>query len=179
VEERLMKVSRTIAYALRHHPENFDLILDDEGWVSVQQLLVALRQHNPVQSIITDDIAAVIAQSSKQRFEVQDDMIRAYYGHSIQQKMTRKLATPPTILFHGTTPEAANAIKTEGLKPMKRQYVHLSAEEATARAVALRRTQRPVILRVNALQAHQQNIKFYYANDMVWLADHIPAGFIN
>jgi putative RNA 2'-phosphotransferase len=62
---------------------------------------------------------------------------------------------------------------------MKRQYVHLSAEEDTARTVALRRTSRPVILRINALQAQQQqNIKFYYGNDMVWLADHIPPGFI-
>jgi putative RNA 2'-phosphotransferase len=67
----------------------------------------------------------------------------------------------------------------EGLKPMQRQYVHLSAEEATARTVALRRTRHPVILRIDAFQAHQHGIKFYYGNDMVWLADNIPPEFIH
>ena len=143
MEERLVKISRTIAYALRHHPENFSLTLDDEGWVFVQDLLLAIRDHSSWKDINVDDIAAVIAQSSKQRFEMHDNMIRAYYGHSIPQKITREIATPPAILFHGTTQEAADKIKVAGLKPMKRQYVHLSADEATARAVALRRNSSP------------------------------------
>jgi putative RNA 2'-phosphotransferase len=48
----------------------------------------------------------------------------------------------------------------------------------TARQVALRRTPHPVILQIAALQAHQQGIKFYLGNDMIWLADHIPPQFI-
>jgi putative RNA 2'-phosphotransferase len=178
MEERLKKLSRTMAYALRHHPESFGLTLDDQGWMPVDELLAALRQRSPWQRASVDDVAAVIAQSDKPRYEMRGGLIRAFYGHSIPQKMTRELATPPAMLFHGTTPEAARTIKVEGLKPMRRQYVHLSAEEATARVVALRRTIRPVILRVTALQAHQQGIKFYYGNDMIWLADPIPPRFI-
>lgn len=178
MEQRLIKIGRTISYALRHHPESFGLTLDDEGWVPVQDLLVALRERGSWHDVTVEDIAAIISQSDKQRYEMRDGMIRAFYGHSIPQKMTHELATPPATLFHGTTPTAASAIKIEGLRPMQRQYVHLSAEEATARAVALRRTRHPVILRVNALQAHQQGIRFYYGNDMVWLADNIPPDFI-
>ncbi len=178
MEERLVRISRTLSYALRHHPEKFGLTLDDEGWVPVQELLAALSTQSSERNVGFEDITAIIGKSEKKRFEVYNDMIRAYYGHSTPQKVARELAIPPAILFHGTTREAANAIKVEGLKPMKRQYVHLSDDEATARVVALRRTQRPVILRVDALRAHQQGIKFYYGNDMVWLADNIPPGFI-
>jgi putative RNA 2'-phosphotransferase len=49
--------------------------------------------------------------------------IRAYYGHSTPHKITQEVTAPPTILFHGTTPQAARAIRVEGLKPMKRHYV--------------------------------------------------------
>ena len=179
MNENLVQLSRTMSYALRHHPEQFELKLDDEGWVAVEDLLSALRQrHREWQHLREEDFAAVIAQSEKQRFEMRDGMIRAYYGHSVPQKITREPTAPPAILFHGTTPDAARAIKTEGLKPMKRQYVHLSDEETTARQVALRRTQRPVILKISASQAYQHGIKFYLGNDMVWLADPIPPQFI-
>ena len=61
---------------------------------------------------------------------------------------------------------------------LKRQYVHLSTDEKTARQVALRRTSSPVILRVAALKAHQQGVHFYPGNENVWLADAIPPAFI-
>lgn len=175
----LVQLSKTMAYALRHQPTQFGLTLDDEGWVTVDDLLAALRRHrSDWQDLRAEDFAEVIAQSDKQRYEMRDDKIRAYYGHSTPHKIMQTATTPPAILFHGTTPQAASTIRVQGLKPMKRQYVHLSAEEETARQVALRRTQRPVLLRVSALEAYQQGIKFYLGNDMVWLAEPIPPRFI-
>lgn len=178
MDKRLVQLSHTISYALRHHPEQFGLSLDEEGWLPVQALLTALHTRASYHDVDIKDIAAIIEQSDKQRFEMHDGMIRAYYGHSIPQKVKHEPTIPPTILFHGTTPAAARRIKIEGLKPMRRQYVHLSAEESTARTVALRRTQQPVILRIPALQAYQQGIHFYSGNEAIWLADAIPPQFI-
>ncbi len=175
----LVQLSKTMAYALRHQPAQFGLTLDDEGWVAVDDLLAALRRHHrDWHALQAEDFAEVIAQSDKQRYEMRDGKIRAYYGHSTPHKITQAVTAPPAILFHGTTPQAARAIRVQGLKPMKRQYVHLSADEETARLVALRRTQHPVLLRVSALEAYQQGIKFYLGNDMVWLAEPIPPRFI-
>jgi putative RNA 2'-phosphotransferase len=175
----LVQLSKTMAFALRHHPERFGLFLDDEGWVPVEDLLLALRNHqSDWQQLRAEDFAAVIAQSEKQRYEMRDGMIRAYYGHSIPQRIERKPAVPPEVLFHGTTPQAASHIRIEGLKPMRRQHVHLSEDSDTARLVALRRTQQPVILRVRAREAYTQGIQFYSGNDKVWLAEPVPPVFI-
>ncbi len=57
---------------------------------------------------------------------------------------------------------------------MKRQYVHLSEDQATARKVALRRTKRPVIFKVDAQRAYHEGLNFYLGNDQIWLADSIP-----
>ncbi|HZO75475.1 MAG TPA: RNA 2'-phosphotransferase [Ktedonobacteraceae bacterium] len=178
MKQDLVQLSRTLAYALRHDPASFGITLDEEGWVLVQDLLAALRRRSAWRNVQEEDFAAVIAQSDKKRYEMQDGKIRAYYGHSVAQKMKREAATPPAILFHGTTGEAAEAIKLDGLRAMNRQYVHLSADRATAWQVALRRTRKPVILEVSALQAHQDGIKFYLGNDMVWLADYVPNEYI-
>ncbi|QBD76019.1 RNA 2'-phosphotransferase [Ktedonosporobacter rubrisoli] len=177
-EHRLNQLSRTMAYALRHAPEQFSLTLDAEGWVSVQDLAAALQRRRAWRDVQEGDFAAVISQSEKKRYEIRDGLIRAYYGHSTPQKVTKEPAIPPEILWHGTTRSAANTICREGLKPMGRQYTHLSSDKETARQVALRRTSQPAILQIAALQAHQQGIKFYLGNDSVWLAEHVPPQFI-
>jgi len=40
----LEKLSKEISYALRHAPWEYDLEMDEEGWVPVEQLLDALHR---------------------------------------------------------------------------------------------------------------------------------------
>ena len=87
-------------------------------------------------------------------------------------------ATPPAILYHGTAPAIVPTILRDGLKPMSRQYVHLSADMDTAYKVGKRRTPTPAILKVKAQHAHDAGISFYASHDEVWLADAIPGRHI-
>jgi putative RNA 2'-phosphotransferase len=179
VDERKKQLSKTISYALRHQPEAYGLQLDAEGWVPIEALLDALHQRKSWQHVCLADINTILAESDKQRFEMGDGRIRALYGHSVSEKVKKQAAVPPEILYHGTTSRAAVTIHNKGLLPMKRQYVHLSTDEKTARQVALRRTNSPVILRIAALKAHQQGVHFYPGNENVWLADAVPPAFIS
>jgi putative RNA 2'-phosphotransferase len=104
--------------------------------------------------------------------------IRALYGHSISRRIARPPADPPAWLFHGTSARAAEAIRREGLRSMGRQWVHLSTDEETARAVARRRPGPWVILRIDARGARQSGVAFYRGNQQVWLADAIPPSFV-
>lgn len=179
MNEYLTRLSKTISHALRHQPEAYGLQLDPEGWVAVDELLATLRQRQKAwRNIDIADLTTIIAESAKQRFELRDGNIRALYGHSLPEKIEKSLTIPPSVLYHGTTPQVIDAIRKEGLKPMSRQYVHLSADEQTARLVALRRTRQPVILHIAALQAYKQGINFYLGNENIWLADTIPPTFI-
>ena len=174
-----VQLSRTMSYALRHQPAKFGLELDDEGWVAVADLVTALRQQRREWSQLQEeDFARVIAQSSKQRYEMKDGLIRAAYGHSIKQKVSHERAVPPALLFHGTTPEAYASIRLSGLKSMGRQFVHLSEDRGTARQVALRRTRQPVILCIDTQAAFQAGIAFYTGTDKIWLTDFVPPYYL-
>ena len=48
----------------------------------------------------------------------------------------------------------------------------------TAMAVGQRKDRAPVLLRVAAEEAHREGVAFYHGNDKVWLADAVPARFI-
>lgn len=175
----LKVLSRTISHALRHEPWLYELELDEEGWVEVEALLSALRSEcRKWRQLTRQDIVQVMEAADKQRFELRDSWIRALYGHSTPQRLQKVAAAPPTFLFHGTAPETAEVVLAEGLKPMGRQYVHLSVDRETARQVGRRKAREPVILEVAASAAHAADVVFYEGNEQVWLADAIPARFI-
>lgn len=177
--EDLSNLSRAVSHALRHEPWLYELELDDEGWASVESILVALRKERPEWTDLWEaDLIRMIEGSSKRRHEVKDGRIRALYGHSIAGKLKRTPATPPDVLYHGTAPDVVPLIKGSGLLPMGRQYVHLSVDEATAVEVGRRKARKPTILRVLAAEAHAKGIRFYEGNEKVWLADHVPPEFI-
>lgn len=120
----------------------------------------------------------MIGSSSKRRYELQGGLMRALYGHSLAQPVDRPPARPPELLYHGTAPDAAEVVRVEGLKPMGRQRVHLSATRNGAAEVGRRRCERPVVLRVLAGRAHAEGVQFYEGSEEVWLADEIPPAFI-
>lgn len=173
------ELSKTIAHALRHEPEHYGLKLDEKGRVFVHDLLNALRNMRKDWINLSEkDLMEMIASSDKRRFELQNGKICALYGHSLPKKIQKEVAIPPKLLYHGTTPESAKIIQIEGLKPMKRQYVHLSIDKHTAYQVGRRRTNTPVILKVLAAKACSKGIIFYKGNACTWLADYIPIEYI-
>lgn len=172
-------LSKTISHVLRHEPWLYELELDDQGSIAVSQLLRSLRTANEMwRELAETDIAEMIRTSSKCRHEVRDGRIRAIYGHSIPGKLKRNPSVPPDVLFHGTSPKSVPQIKMHGLKPMNRQNVHLSTDEATAVEVGKRKAKKPVLLRVRALEAFKNGVPFYEGNEKVWLADAVPSQFI-
>ena len=172
-------LSKTISHALRHQPWLYELELDEEGWVSLESLLSSLRKEKAEWSDLTQaDLAKMIALSDKKRHEIHNGKIRAIYGHSLPGKLVKTLAEPPVLLYHGTTVEAVKIIRVEGLKPMKRQYVHLSVDTETAKKVGRRKTKQPVILTVQSSDAYREGLRFYRGNDCVWLADFVLPKFI-
>ncbi|MGA7329333.1 MAG: RNA 2'-phosphotransferase [Rhodomicrobium sp.] len=178
MSDQFLRLSRTVAHALRHHPERYGLELNEDGWAPLEALVVSLARDPQWSGLSTDDIRAMMAVASKKRYEIRDGQIRAVYGHSLVTKIMHAAATPPDHLYHGTSPGAVAKIRHEGLKPMRREYVHLSTDTATAATVARRRTATPVIISVHSREAHADGIVFHYCNPQVWLAEKIAVAYL-
>jgi putative RNA 2'-phosphotransferase len=174
-----IKLSKELSYALRHAPWEYELELDEHGWVDISQLLHSLRENREWASVCEADLQRIIDASDKKRHEIRDGMIRALYGHSTPQKILREPASPPDVLYHGTAGRFLDSILDKGLLPQSRQFVHLSADTETALQVGRRRDSRPVLLVVDAVKAYREGVAFYRGNDKVWLADQVPSAFIH
>ena len=172
------RLSKFSARLLRHEPWLYELELDDQGWVPLGDFLSAVRRRKAWCQVGESELRHMVDMSDKKRYEIADGRIRAFYGHSVPRRLIKESAEPPPVLFHGTDPDVVGAIRADGLRPMGRQFVHLSSDGETARQVGRRKARSPVILEIQARPAHLAGVRFYLGNKMVWLADHVPPRFI-
>ncbi|HEX6001903.1 MAG TPA: RNA 2'-phosphotransferase [Hyphomicrobiaceae bacterium] len=173
---RYRKISRFLSVVLRHEPHRIGLKLDAQGWASIDELVDRARAHGVH---LTHDMVLCVAETSdKQRFAYDGaGRIRANHGHTIAIDLGLEPSEPPRILFHGTAATSVASIRAEGLKPGRRQQVHLSSNAITAASVG-RRHGWPVVLRVAARRMWSSGFKFVRSASGVWLTNAVPAEFI-
>jgi RNA:NAD 2'-phosphotransferase (TPT1/KptA family) len=114
-----------------------------------------IQRERRCQVLSKTSASSSVTENDKQRFTLSADsqQIRASPGHSIAIDLPP--ADPSEFLYHGTALQFVNAILRQGLRPGRRQHVHLSAHPATATNVGRRRGQ-PVVLTVRAADAGAQ-----------------------
>ncbi|WP_346771203.1 RNA 2'-phosphotransferase [Commensalibacter oyaizuii] len=104
--------------------------------------------------------------------------IRAAQGHSIDIDLALQSIEPPDVLFHGTASANLNSIFEMGIHSAKRQYVHLSPDEKTALKVGSRHG-KAIVLKINTRQMFKEGLKFFKADNGVWLTNHILPKYID
>lgn len=175
-----VSLSKAMSKALRHQPERLGITLAPDGSIELTAFVAALNNRGGWPRQITeDDVIQVVEHGTKQRFAVEGGRIRARYGHSIPLKVEYQKADPPAVLYHGTTRHNLGSIMADGLLPMGRQVVHLSADVETAQQVGARHGGQTVILCVDAAGAAKDGVAFYMGNDNTWLADAVPAEYLS
>lgn len=177
--EHKTQLSKTISHALRHEPASYGLKLDETDSVALSDLVAAMRNSRKEFGEVDEfDIVEITLEASKVRHQIEAGRIRALYGHSVEQKRPLEATKAPSILFHGTSPETVAAILANGLLPMARQYVHLSADLETARIVGRRKAPQPAIIEVQAGLAEQAGQPFFHMTDKIWLAEKVEPRFL-
>jgi len=166
-----------MSLVLRHKPEEIGLQLDANGWADVNELIGKLNTKGL--EIDFDTLQKVVDTNDKKRFAFSDDKtrIRASQGHSVEVDLQMEEVRPPAVLYHGTAMQNVDNILKTGIQKQSRQYVHLSQTRETAIAVGGRHG-KPVVLKIDADTMHAEGHKFYLSANNVWLADDVPAKFI-
>lgn len=174
-KNRSVKISKFLSRHLRHEPHRIGITLDAHGRVDVEELIRAAGAHGF--TFTRAELEEVVATSDKQRFAVEDGLIRANQGHSVPVDLDLPVRRPPARLYHGTVGRFLPAIRAEGLRAMSRHAVHLSPDRETAARVGARRG-RPVVLTVEAEAMYRDGHSFRLSSNGVWLADRVPPRYL-
>lgn len=175
---KIKRASRKISLVLRHQPAAIGISLDENGWADVKELLA--RMSATGYPMKREDLELIVRENDKQRFSFSADgrKIRANQGHSIDIDLQLEPVPPPAKLYHGTATTSVEAIMKSGLRPQKRQHVHLSLDLKTATAVGSRHG-RPVILEIDAAGMVRDGFEFYCSANNVWLTNEVPVAYLS
>jgi putative RNA 2'-phosphotransferase len=177
MEKNIKSISKFLSLVLRHNPAQIGLLLDENGWASVNELLEKVNTKG--KKIDIDLLTEIVETNDKKRFAFNDDKtkIRASQGHSIEIDLALQPSVPPNVLYHGTATRFVESILKEVLTKQQRQHVHLSEKLETATAVGARHG-KPVILIVDAKQMQEEGFLFYQSENNVWLTDKVDIKYI-
>ena len=155
------RISKAMARVLRHSAPEMGLVVDDGGFVSIDDLCTAIRQ--PLQTVV--DVAN---HPGEPRFQIEDGRVRALYGHSFPVlELNEVIAPSPEEIFHGTAWSALDSVLGEGLLPRGRQNVHLTTNESEALEVG-RRHGPPALLAVPTARSKARLVA-----DAIWSAPRV------
>ncbi len=176
-QDRIKKLSRSLSLWLRHKPENIGIIIDKQGWTNIVELI---KKGSSKIEFTIDDLKQVVEENDKQRFEIDldNDLIRASQGHSINVDIKYDEYIPDGSVFHGTTLENIESIKKEGLISGNRQHVHLSKNRTVAQTVGSRHGKNVVILEVDARRMRADKQKLFISKNGVILTKHVDPKYI-
>ncbi|OWZ18092.1 hypothetical protein PHMEG_0007881 [Phytophthora megakarya] len=174
-----VRLSKTLAYALRHGAEELQLDMSPSGFVPLAQLLVL-----PLfKSFTAQQVEEVVRTNAKKRFSMTTDesgavkFIRANQGHTLQLVQDEHLLTPledPNAIakcVHGTYLKFWESIYDLGLSRMQRNHIHLSEREVMDDdIVSGMRSNCNLLLYIDFPLAVRDGIKFYKSSNNVVLS---------
>ena len=170
-----------LCYLLRHRPDEIGLNMDEHGWVDAGELIEKVNGGGKY-TLTTDALRGIVTSDPKgrYRFNADETRIKACQGHSIDWVVPElDWREPPMRLYHGTTAEAYEKIRTSGgISRMNRHAVHMQADAEKAWQSAKRWKKTPVVLEIDARQMYEDDIAFGVTENDVWCCDAVPSEYI-
>ena len=123
----ITRASKKLSWLLRHGADEAGLSMDAAGWAPVDDVL-RLTQ------LTRDELEVIVETNSKQRLQLDEDLVRACQGHSTSGTPVTAEALEASweewagheSVWHGTSRGALAGIAEQGLLPVKRTHVHLA-----------------------------------------------------
>ncbi len=162
-----VRLSKTMAYLLRHRPEHGNLRPDDDGWVPVERLCAAVARLLRV-DVPVDEVRWVVEAAEIRRFEIEGSRIRA--------ASPKKRSNIPDILYHAIHESLLPDAKAAGrLTGTEGRPLFLSPSEAQAWRVAHRMEDGGgTVLVVDASRARRHGARFVKnRRNALYVAEHI------
>jgi putative RNA 2'-phosphotransferase len=172
---QLESLARMLTYILSHRPDEFGLVLSEEGFIPIKSLLQALGAESGwgfVRRYHLDQLAGLMSPPA---FEVEGERIRALTPVQLRREPGEP---PPALLYAAIPPKAHAKVWEEGLKPLPDRELVLAATPEVAKKLGRRRSPDPILVTVQAQAATRRGLSFTGYGEDLYLAPALPRDLI-
>jgi putative RNA 2'-phosphotransferase len=173
---QLENLARMLTYMLGHRPDEFGLVLAEDGFVAVKALLTALTAEPGWGFVRRQHLEQLVGLLQPAAFELVEERLRCLIPGPA--RLRRPVASPPVLLYAAIPPKLHGRVWEEGLKPPAHQELVLAATRETALKLGRRRAPHPVPVTVQAQAAAKSGLVFQGYGAELYLAPALPREFI-
>jgi putative RNA 2'-phosphotransferase len=173
---QLEDLAKVLTYVLCHRPDEFGLVLDPEGFVSVKQLLQALAAERGFSHARRHHLEQLAGLLHPPRFELAGEKIRGLVPGPAD--LRRPGESPPTLLYLAIPPKAHERVFESGLKAPPGQELLLAKHKEMALKLGRRRSPDPILVTVQAQAAARSGVVFVAYGEDLFLAQETPRPFL-
>ena len=173
---QLESLARMLAYMLGHHPDEFGLVLAEDGSIPLKELHQALSREPGWGFVRRHHLDQVVSLMQPPAFAVEEERIRAL--QSGPRPRRRPGQPPPPLLYLAIAPKMHERVWQEGLKAAAGRELLLARTPDTALKLGKRRAPTPVLVTIQAQAAAQAGLSFTGYGEELFLAAGLPREFL-
>jgi len=165
-------LAKIIAYILGRKPDEFGLVLSEEGFVKLKDLLKALNEEPEYRWVRQSSIDDIFRMLPAPQLEIRDNAIRAVN----RDQLPKPFPSPelPKLLYTCVRSRGYPHVLNEGLLPGSSDYIVLSSNRDMALRIGKRSDPSPVLLTVLVGESIASGIDFLQAGETLFLTKMIP-----
>ncbi len=169
---QLETLARMMSYILGHRPDEFGLVLAEDGSIPVKQFLQSLN-HEPGWGFVRrHHLDQVLGLLDPPAFALEAERLRCLAPGPLPRR--RPGETPPALLYLAIPPKAQERVWQEGLKAAAGQELALARTKETALKLGKRRAPEPILITIQARAAAGAGVGFTGYGDDLLLITGLP-----
>ena len=179
-KQELKRLEKMLFAILGRRPDEFGIILDKGGWVSIKELHQVLMKEAGFSYITPRSLKQFFSLYRPENFEWQENHVRVISDLRSPDLTIYKEAIPPELLYVSIRPKAYAHVIARGLQSSdNKKWIVLSTEKDVALKIGVRRDKNPIIVEVMALKSNKAGVVFRKAGKVLYLAESLDPQWMN
>ena len=172
VKNSTLQLAKILAYILGRRPDEYGLVVDADGFVTIKDLLKALGEEKDLRYVRGGHLKEISVALPDAPIEILETRIRATSrthlpGYAPADNL-------PKLLYTCVRRKAYPVVLENGVLPGSQPMVVLSSDRTMAERIGRRSDPVPVLLTVSVQQAQEKQVRFLSAGSALYLAEKIP-----
>lgn len=176
-QQRREALAKLLDYLLCRCPDEFGLVLDRQGRLSLKELLRALAQEEGWSYVRRSHIVEVVNLLRPQALAMDQTHIWAVQPGPANRRGEAPV-WPPPLLYRAITAKSYESVAERGLQPHENRDLVLTADPELALRLGRRRDPQALLITIQAQQAAKRGVDFFPYGETLFLSGAIGPEFL-
>jgi putative RNA 2'-phosphotransferase len=173
-EHKIKRNAKFLNYVLGRHPDEFGLVLDEQGFVKIKTLIKALHEESDWRFFRESHLKELTLSLHPAPVEIDGNRVRSTVRSGIPS--ISPISQLPKLIYTAIRRRAYPRVLENGLGPGGQGHILLTQDKETAHRLGRRIDNQPVILSIHTHNAQTNGVHFHAYGQALYLADFLPIG---